>query len=265
MLILALKNRKLILLINKKQVNKTMELFNILRIVRQDILQYLSPKDHLNLSIIFKDLLFLKIQNSQLNHQDHLKLTEIFMDEYILFLISKLDYRKTFHCPYYDPDLIIEKEDYDSIIKFILENISLENLQDETLNKLNKGFWNHISSECKLSERFIYKWSHRINMFRFKLNKKYRIMSDGDYLKRWLLPRQFSKKFHQIFPGFKHYRPCSICFDDVNYHYKAFFENNEWICEKCNNDILFGDDSLFYELPDRRWSEDDTDYDTDYD
>ena len=258
MLILALKNRKLILLINKKQVNKTMELFSILRVIRQDIFQYLSPKDHLNLSIIFKDLLFLQIQNtlSQLDHQDHLKLTKIFMDNYILFLIQKLNYKRTFCAPYYNPNLI----DYDSMIKFIIENICIEYLKDETLNQLNRGFWNHISSKCKLSEKFIYKWSHRINMFRFKLNEKYRIMSDGDYLERWLLPRQFSKKFHQIFPGFKYYRPCSICFDDVNYHYKAFFENNEWICEKCNNDILFGDDSLFYELPDRRWSEDDTDY-----
>ncbi|CCV01746.1 hypothetical protein IIV22_069R [Invertebrate iridescent virus 22] len=241
-----------------------MELFNILRVVRQDIFQYLCPKDHLNLSIIFKDLSFLRKNTlSQLNHEDHLFLTNIFMDDYILFLIEKLDYKKTFYCPYYNPDLTIEKEDYDSVIKFILENISLENLCDKTLNKLNKGFWNHISSKCKLSEKFIFKWSHRINMFRFKLNSKYRIMSDADFLDRWLLPRQFSKKFHTLFPGFKHYCPCSICFDDLDYHYKAYFENNEWICEKCNDELFGDDDSLFddyYEPPDRRWSEDDTDY-----
>lgn len=234
----------------------------VLKVMRQDIFQYLSPKDHLNLSIIFKDLLFLQIQNTigKLCLEDHLKLTKIFMDDYILFLIQKLNYKKVFRIPYYDPDLVIQSEDYHSVIKFILENIPIEYVKDETLNQLNRGFWNHISSKCKLSEKFIFKWSHRINMFRFKLNEKYRIFSVGDYLERWMLPRQFSKKFHLIFPGFKYYKPCSICFDDVHYHHKAFFENHGWICEECYYDDDFSDLD-YYEPPDRRWSEDDTNYD----
>lgn len=243
-----------------------MELFNkepkelnyVLKVMRQDIFQYLDPKDHLNLSIIFKDLLFLQIQNTigKLCLEDHLKLTKIFMDDYILFLIQK--YKRVFRNPSHDPDF----EDYYSVIKFILENVPIESIKDETLNQLNRGFWNHISSKCKLSEKFIFKWSHRINMFRFKLNEKYRIFSVGDYLERWMLPRQFSKKFHLIFPGFKYYKPCSICFDDVNYHYKAFFENHKWICEECDNELYSDTEySDYYEPPDRRWSEDDTDYD----
>ncbi|ADO00351.1 hypothetical protein WIV_gp008 [Wiseana iridescent virus] len=247
-------------------------LFQILRIVRQDIFQFLNPKDHLNLSIVFKDTLFLQIIKNtlkEINYCDHLLLTKTFMDEYILLLISKLNYQCAHSTIYYDEmvECFVKREDYNSVIKFILENIEIERIKDETLNQLNRGFWNHISNKCKLSEKFIFKWSHRINMFRFKLNKKYRTMSVGKCFEQWLLPRQFSKKFHSVFPGFKHYRPCYICFDDVDYHHKTFFnhkgffEADEWVCENC---IYYEDyiesDYSDYEPSDRRWSEDDSDY-----
>lgn len=218
-------------------------LLQILNVVKQDIFKFLGPQDLINLTILFKDFMFLEFKYEFLNLQDHLKLTRIFMDDYILFLLKK------------------PGKEYNSVVKFILEHIDVESLADETLNSFHKGFWRYISYRCRLTESFVFKWSHKINLFRLKLNTWF--TPNISYLDGWNPPRRFSKKFHNLFPGFKHYKPCSECFDDVDHHYKAFYLNNTWICEDCmmytEKDSLFHFDYIDYDPPDRSWSDDNSD------
>lgn len=202
------------------------------------------------------DLLFHKVLYTNrrelyqyLGVDDHKKLANAFMDKYIHFLLDDLDdlnYRKAFPNP-----------NFDHIIKMVLESIKIHRLKSTTLNRLNRGFWNHISLYCRLKEKFIYKWSHKINMFRLKVNSNFRFQVKwyGEFL-----PRKFSKKFYSIFPGMKDYKPCVRCFDDTDHHYKPYLIQYGWICQECEEK----DRATWYDddyLSDRHWSVDDSDYD----
>lgn len=185
-------------------------LFKVLLTNKSDLFKYLSCEDHKNLCLAF-------------------------MDKYILYLLDSNSYRK-------------KVNNYDYIIKMVLETINIHSLKSTTLNLLHREFWNHISLNCRLKEKFIYKWSHKINMFRFKLNKHNK---NG---------RQFSAKFLSRFPGIETYKPCSKCFDDTNYHYYSFCIDDQWMCEDCYDKYNSWFD-LEPDYPsDRHWSEDDTDY-----
>ena len=199
-------------------------LFKVLSINNRELFEYLSYEDHKNLSIAF-------------------------MDKYVPFLLDRVNYRKK------------TPVDYDDVVKMVLSAINVNRLNSTTLNRLHRGFWNHISLNCRLKERFVYRWSHKINMFRFKLNNNCRGYGGDD---GQLLPRPFSNKFKARFPGINEYKPCSICFEDTDYHYNRFFIEHEWVCENCMYD--YEDESEFdyndmdYLPSDRHWSEDDTDY-----
>ena len=130
--------------------------------------------------------------------EDHKKLANVFMDKYIHILLDFLSYRK-----------VTQNHNFDYVIKEVLESINIHRLKSITLNRLHKGFWNHISLNCRLKEKFIYKWSHKINMLRLKLNKNCR-QEYNEYDE--LLPRKFSEKFNLIFPGMEDYKPCIDCF-----------------------------------------------------
>lgn len=202
-------------------------LFMILSIIDEELFKYLSIEDHVNLAVAFPD-------------------------KYLHFLLGKVNYKFS------------TTVDYDSVIKMALESININNLKPYTLNLFHKGFWNHISLNCRLQEKFIYKWSHKINFFRLKVNKHCRNL--GGQFGWELLPRQFSEKFKSRFPGIENYKPCKICFQDTDDHYNNFLVENEWVCEECMyNDSLFDYDDRDYEPLDRRhWSEDDTDYEDFY-
>ena len=205
--------------------------------------------------------------------EDHKKLAVVFMDKYILVLLDYLSYRK-----------VNLNHNLDHVIKEVLETINIHRLKSTTLNRLHRGFWNHISLNCRLKEKFIYKWSHKINMLRLKVNKKCRSTSaDG-----LLLTRNFSTKFNSIFPGMENYKPCSVCFKDTSDHWpevKAFelgymmevfmdpddlnsqrlIYPGEYLCFDCHSSNDDNNDEFDYDyddyLPsDRHWSEDDSDY-----
>lgn len=209
-----------------------------------------------------------------LDYEDHKNLSIAFVDKYINVLLDRVNYRQNMGIQdrylEYDHDsnsMVTKTTDYDYTIKMALENINIHSLKSVTLNRLHKGFWNHISLNCRLKEKFIYKWSHKINMVKFLLNKNCRNLKDGygDFL-----PRNFSETFKTRFPGIENYKPCCICFDDTDYHYKNYFMENDWFCEECMNEYddhssLFdcwsggGDD--YDEYRRKHWSDDDTDYD----
>lgn len=198
------------------------QFFMILWINGDTLLQYLSYKDHKNLSIAYPDL-------------------------YMSFLLNRVNYRKN-------------TNNYDSIVKMVLESIKIQSLKPRTLNLFHRGFWNHISLNCRLQEKFIYKWSHKINMFRLKVNKHCRTL--GGKFGWELQPRQFSETFKSRFPGIETYKPCYICFQDTDNHHNYFNVNNDWVCEDCMDDDSYDDDSWSddYLPSDRHWSEDDSDY-----
>lgn len=189
------------------------------------------------------DLLFKAILSNvddlfkYLSYEDHKKLSIAFMDEYIGFLYSRDE----------------------TILKKVLESINIHQLHPTTLNTFHRGIWNHISLNCKLREKFIYRWSHKINMLRLRINNNCRNFDKHGNL----LPRKFSEKFISIFPGMLEYKPCNYCFDDLSYHYK------EWFCDNCKKYPLSDSANVIMEFftplwsdSDRHWSDDDSDYDT---
>jgi hypothetical protein len=192
-----------------------------------------------------------------LSFEDHIRLAQTYKDEYIHILLSKLNYTPQVNKWY------TMTTDYDLLLKTVLEHLNVNQLKSTTLNALHRGFWNHISLNCRLKEKFV---------LRLKLNKNCR-----DYTAEGcLLPRKFSDKFYGLFPGMKEYQPCEYCFEDTSYHSKPVFYEYEgyWVCEECGEeDSLFGfDDRNFgpsfgdsggyfgdYWPEDRHWSDDDSD------
>lgn len=104
-----------------------------------------------------------------LDYDDHKNLSLAFMDNYIIFLLDRINYRKNAgRDHYFEYDFNLKKRvkkvvDYDFIVKMVLESININRLKSKTLN-LHRGFWNHISLNCKLKEKFVYKWNHKINI-----------------------------------------------------------------------------------------------------
>jgi hypothetical protein len=191
-------------------MNKMNLLFKVISYHPEALFSYLSPEDHVNLSVAF-------------------------MDDYIVFLLDKLKSRKS---RFY----------YDCVIKRTLETINVQELKSSTLNLLHRGFWNHISSNCRLKEKFVYKWSTKINMLRFKINNH-------------CIGRIFSQKFKSRFPGFDTYKPCLKCFDDTDYHYKSLSFKNGNLCTNCSNlDYKIDEYSHYYDY----YYEDDEGNDYDY-
>lgn len=201
-----------------------------------------------------------------LSFEDHIRLAQTYKDEYIHILLSKLNYTPQVKKWY------TMTTDYDLLLKTVLEHLNVNQLKSTTLNALHRGFWNHISLNCRLKEKFVYKWSHKINMLRLKLNKNCRDYS----AEGCLLPRKFSDKFYGLFPGMKEYQPCEYCFEDTSYHSKPVFYEYEgyWVCEECDEEgslfgfdgrdfgPSFGDSGGYfgdYWPEDRHWSDDDSD------
>jgi hypothetical protein len=196
-----------------------------------------------------------------LSFDDHIRLAQTYKDEYIHILLSKLNYTPQVKKWY------TITTDYDLLLKTVLEHLNVNQLKSTTLNALHRGFWNHISLKCRLKEKFIYKWSHKTNMLKLKLNKNCRYYSTEGCL----LPRKFSDKFYGVFPGMKEYQPCEYCFEDTSYHYKPVFYEYEgyWVCEECDEGFgdrdfgpSFGDSGGYlgdYCPEDRHWSDDDSD------
>jgi hypothetical protein len=199
-----------------------------------------------------------------LDYDDHKNLSLAFMDNYIIFLLDRINYRKNAgRDHYFEYDFNLKKRvkkvvDYDFIVKMVLESININRLKSKTLNLLHRGFWNHISLNCKLKEKFVYKWSHKINMMRFKLNKNCRGFGADNGV---MFPRPFSNKFKARFPGIEMCKPCFRCFEDTANLFRPIFFDSEWMCEDCyNNESSFEYDDSDYLPSDRHWSEDDTDY-----
>jgi len=218
-------------------------LFKVLLNNSRDLFKYLDPEDHKNLSVAF-------------------------LDDYILYLLDRVNYKPNAAKDHYfefddcSNSMVKKEMDYDFVLKMVLESIDINRLRTSTLNLLHRGFWNHVSLNCRLKEKFVYKWSHKINMLKFKLNKNCRGFG-GEYGQ--LLPRPFSKKFRARFPGIETYKPCFICFEDTDYHYSSFLIDNDWMCEDCmyeEDDDIYDEwyDDSDYLPSDRHWSEDDTDY-----
>lgn len=163
--------------------------------------------------------------------EDHSKLALAFTDRYVNILVDKLgnrSYRRSYIDRrgssysglwsgfYSETDLDV---DLDLVIKHVLSNVlPINRLKSTTLERLHRGFWNHISLECKLKEKFIYKWSHKISMRRLAVNRNV----------------IFSAKFYSVFPGMLRYEPCCECFEDTSYDYPQYYVgNDEWSCVKC--------------------------------
>ncbi len=47
-----------------------------------------------------------------------------------------------------------------------------DNLKEKTLNLLSTSTWKYISLYALMDEKFIFKWSHKIDLFRLKMNEK---------------------------------------------------------------------------------------------
>jgi hypothetical protein len=151
-----------------------------------------------------------------LNIFDHINLAESMADDYIEILMKRPSKRK--------------------ILNDVLSNIDLSKLKSQTLHSLNKSTWKHISLHAFMDESFIFEWSHKIDFFRLKVNENGGIYGGFVFSPRFdFQPRQFTKKFHKIFPGFKAYEPCSRCFEDTQWLVSNTYIKDEkkWFCQDC--------------------------------
>jgi hypothetical protein len=150
---------------------------------------------------------------------DHANLAVAFMDRYIHLLLDQVSYPNN--------------TKFDEIVKHVLVKVKINRLKSVTLERLHRGFWNHISEHCKLGEKFVYKWSHKICMFRLRVNSNCRNTVYDDEYNGTLAPRQFSEKFISVFPGMADYKPCYMCFEDTDHDHIRHASGSEWVCDYC--------------------------------
>ncbi len=84
--------------------------------------------------------------------EDHINLAETMKDDYILLLLRRPSKK--------------------NILDDVLSNIDLTILKEKTLNLLSTSTWKYISLYALMDEKFIFKWSHKIDFFRLKMNEK---------------------------------------------------------------------------------------------
>ena len=121
-----------------------------------------------------------KIIFKQLSIKDHINLAEVMLDDYIYYLLATLN----------------EKE-RERILIEVLYRIPLDKFKDQILECLSERYWRHISRFAKMEEKFIIRWSHKINFKLLKQNAYKRRCKNGAYDLR-----PFSRRFHKLFPGF---------------------------------------------------------------
>ncbi|CCV02016.1 hypothetical protein IIV22A_172R [Invertebrate iridescent virus 22] len=151
-----------------------------------------------------------------LSLDDHINLAETMKDDYILLLLSRPSQRK--------------------LLNDVLTSINLSILKTSTLKCLSKSTWKQISLYSDMSEDFIIKWSHKLDFFRLKVNESGGIYGGWAFSPRFdFEPRNFSKKFHTLFPGYQKYKPCFRCFDDTQWLVKTTYIKDEkkWYCREC--------------------------------
>jgi len=136
-----------------------------------------------------------KIIFKQLSIKDHVNLAKAMLDDYMYYLLTSLT----------------EKERQPILIK-IFDSIPLDKFKDQTLECLCNRYWRYISRFVKMEENFIVKWSHKINFMLLKQNAYKRRYKNGISI-----ARSFSPRFHKLFPGFKDYCPCCICWVDTHW------------------------------------------------
>ena len=136
-----------------------------------------------------------KIIFKLLSIKDHTNLAEVMLDDYMYYLLTTLN-----------------EEERKPILMENFDRIPLDKFKNQTLDCLCKRYWRYISRFAKMKENFIIKWSHKIHFMLLKQNaSKSRYNNDISIL------RPFSRKFHKLFPGFKDYRPCCICWVDTQW------------------------------------------------
>ncbi|ADO00459.1 hypothetical protein WIV_gp115 [Wiseana iridescent virus] len=151
-----------------------------------------------------------------LSFEDHINLVETMVDDYILLLRSRPSQR--------------------TLLNDVLTTIDLSMLQSHTLEMLSKSTWKQISLYADMNEVFIFKWSHKLDFIKLKLNESKGVYGGWAFSSRFnFQPRKFSKKFHTLFPGFKMYQPCWRCFDDTQWLSKTIYIKDEkkWFCWDC--------------------------------
>lgn len=176
--------------------------------------------------------------------EDHINLAETMKDDYILLLLRRPSKK--------------------NILDDVLSNIDLTILKETTLNLLSTSTWKYISLYALMDEKFIFKWSHKIDFFRLKMNEKGCVYGGGAFDPHFTLQRRvFSKKFHKLFPGFQMYEPCERCYIDTQWLSKNIYIKDEqkWFCEDCFDEVchycLFEDCDGNCDDFDDYWSYDD--------
>ncbi len=80
--------------------------------------------------------------------EDHINLAETMKDDYILLLLRRPSKK--------------------NILDDVLSNIDLTILKEKTLNLLSTSTWKYISLYALMDEKFIFKWSHKIDFFQIE-------------------------------------------------------------------------------------------------
>lgn len=152
--------------------------------------------------------------------EDHIHLAETMKDDYILLLRRRPSKK--------------------NILDDVLSNVDLNTLKETTLNLLSNSTWKYISLYALMDEKFIFKWSHKIDFLRLKINEKGCVYGGGAFDPHFTLQRRvFSKKFHKLFPGFQMYEPCERCYLDTQWLSKNIYIKDEqkWFCEDCFDEV----------------------------
>ena len=122
-----------------------------------------------------------KIIFKLLSIKDHINLAEVMLDDYVYYLLTTLN----------------EKE-RECILMEIFCGIPLDKFKDQTLECLGERCWRYISRFAKMEEKFIIKWSHKINFRLLKQSAYKRRHKNGAYGMR-----SFSRRFHELFPDYE--------------------------------------------------------------
>ncbi len=80
--------------------------------------------------------------------EDHINLAETMKDDYILLLLRRPSKK--------------------NIVDDVLSNIDLTILNRKNFKFMSTSTWKYISLYALMDEKFIFKWSHKIDFFRLK-------------------------------------------------------------------------------------------------